>query len=538
MSAYDYVVVGGGSAGSVLAGRLSENRNVSVCLIEAGPPDKDIRIRVPLGVVTLMGHPRYDWRYQSEPHAHLDGKRVSVPRGRTLGGSGSINSMVYIRGRPSDYDGWAVSGCAGWDWQSVLPRFIALENNSRLGGDPLHGSNGPLFVEDLPSPHPLIGRFVEAGGDAGIPANQDFNGAVQEGLGWYQTTMHRGRRWSPADAFLTPAKSRPNLTIVTDTTVDRIAFDGRRAASVECVGRDGPRSIAVREEVILAAGAIGSPSVLLRSGVGPAAHLASLSIPIVLDLAAVGGNLHDHPAIGMHYGGGDQGYALSFATLLTNAIAPFRYVFGRRGLFASNTVEGGGFAKTLPTLDEPDVQFHVIPARVGHEGSMLTWGRGYYSDVCLLKPRSRGRLGLHSADPETAPAIDLNLLADDIDREAFMRGVRLLRKLLEHPALKTGDAHELVPGPDVTTDEDLVAYVNDRLGTAYHPVGTCRMGAAGDPDAVVDPELKVSGLDNVRVADASVMPDIVAGNTNAPTMMIADKAAEMIRGTARAESAA
>ena len=302
---------------------------------------------------------------------------------------------------------------------------------------------------------------------------------------------------------------------------------------MHCVGRDGPRAIGVNNEAILSAGAIGSPSILMRSGVGPAEHLGSLSIPVVLDLEGVGANLHDHPAIGMHYGGGDQGYALSFATFLPNAVAPLRYLLGRSGLFSSNTVEGGGFVKTLPSLDEPDVQFHFIPARVGHEGSMLVWGRGYYSDVCLLKPGSRGRLTLRSADPEAAPAIDLNLLADDADREAFLRGVRLLRTLLAHPALKTSDARELVPGPGVHTEDELMQYVHERLGTAYHPVGTCRMGPEGDPDSVVDPELRIIGLDNVRVADASVMPDIVAGNTNAPTMMIADKASEMIRHRSR-----
>ncbi len=528
MAEYDYVIVGGGSAGSVLAGRLSRIRDASVCLIEAGPPDSDLRIRIPLGVVALMGHPRYDWRFQSEPHRHLGGKRVSVPRGRTLGGSGSINSMVYIRGRASDYDAWEHSGCAGWNWRSVLPRFIALENNARLGGDPLHGDDGPLFVEDLPSPHPLVGRFIEAGADAGIPSNGDFNGSIQEGLGWYQATMHKGRRWSPADAFLTPAKASPNLTIVTDTTVDRVRFDGRRATSIVCVGRDGSRNIRVRKELILSAGAIGSPSILLRSGIGSADHLESLSIPTVHNLPGVGENLHDHPAIGVHYGGGDQGYALSFSTLLANAAAPFRYLLGRRGLFSSNTVEGGGFAKSLPSLREPDVQFHFIPARVGHKGRLLTWGRGYYCDVCLLKPRSRGRLTLRSPDLDVPPAIDLNLLADEADLSSFLRGVRLLRKLLAHPSLKTGSARELVPGPAVQTDDDLLRFVQQRLGTAYHPVGTCRMGAAGDPGAVVDPELRVFGLQNLRVADASVMPDIVAGNTNAPTMMIADRAAELI----------
>ncbi len=529
---FDYVVVGGGSAGSVVAGQLSEDPSLSVCLIEAGPDDNDLRIKIPIGLLWLMGNDRFDWCYRSAPHAHLDGKQVSVPRGKTLGGSGSINSMVYIRGRASDYDAWASEGCTGWDWESVLPRFVRQERNARLGHQPLHGDDGPLFVQDLASPNAFVERYVAAGEALGIPFNEDFNGTVQEGLGNYQATMKDGRRCSPADAFLGPARSRRNLTILTETEATQIQFDERRATELTVVTNGVERQIGVRKELVLSAGAIGSPALLLRSGVGAGARSQELGIPVVLDLPSVGENLHDHPAIGMHYGGGNQGYALSLATLLSNAVAPFRYIFGRRGLISSNTVEGGGFAKTLPALDEPDIQFHVIPARVGHEGSMLTWGRGYYSDVCLLKPRSRGRLELRSRDPDVAPAIDLNLLSDDVDREAFMRGVRLLRTLLAHPAMKSGSAHELVPGPNVATDEDLQRYVNERLGTAYHPVGTCRMGAAADPNAVVDPELRVSGLDNVRVADASVMPDVVAGNTNAPTMMIADKAAEMIAGHA------
>ncbi len=526
---FDRVVVGGGSAGAVIAGKLSEDPASTVCLIEAGPPDDDLRIRVPLGVMALMGNPRFDWRYQSEPHAHLGGKRVSVPRGKTLGGSGSINSMVYIRGRASDYDRWAELGCDGWDWQSVLPYFVRAENNGRLGDDPLHGDAGPLYVEDLPSPHPMISDLVAAGNDEGIPANADFNGTTQEGLGHYQVTMHRGRRWSPADAFLGPAKRRDNLTILTATEVDRIEFDGRRARRLAVKTPDGLAAIQVDGELVLSAGSIGSPSILLRSGIGPGKPLQALGIPVVHDLPGVGANLHDHPAVGMHYAGGEKGYALSLGTLLPNAVAPFRYLLSRDGLFSSNTVEGGGFARTLDSLDEPDVQFHFIPARVGHEGSMITLGRGYYSDVCLLKPKSRGKLALRSPDPGKAPAIALNLLSDESDQDAMLRGAKLLRRMLAHPKLKTRDATELVPGPDVRTDEDLMQFIHQKLGTAYHPVGTCRMGRAGDPQSVVDPELRVVGLDNVRVADASVMPEVIAGNTNAATMMIADRAVEFIR---------
>ncbi|MEM9056323.1 MAG: GMC family oxidoreductase N-terminal domain-containing protein [Pseudomonadota bacterium] len=536
---FDYVVVGGGSAGCVVAGLLSANPQRTVCLIEAGPPDDDPRIRVPLGLMGLIGNPRFDWCYRSEAHAHLNGRQVSVPRGKTLGGSGSINSMVYIRGRPSDYDAWAEQGCDGWHWQAVLDRFRAAENNGRLRDSALHGTAGPLYVEDLPSPHPMLRKLLAAGAAAGVPANDDFNGPRQEGLGNYQTTMHRGRRWSAADAYLRPALGRANLTVLTDTDVERVDVVDGRARALHVLSLGQRRRIGVGRELVLCAGAIGSPALLLRSGVGPAADLAGHGIEVALDLPGVGANLHDHPAVGMHYGGGDDGYALSLATLGQNLAAPFRYLASRRGLFASNTVEGGGFARTRELLDEPDVQFHFIPARVGHEGGMVTWGRGYYSDVCLLKPRSRGRLTLRSPRAGDAPAIDLNLLADDADERALLRGVRLLRKILSHAALSGGGARELVPGDAVgDTDDELRAFVHSRLGTAYHPVGTCRMGAADDARSVVDPRLRVIGLANVRVADASVMPEIVAGNTNAATMMIGAAAAEFVDTDARGAVAA
>ena len=526
---FDYVIVGGGSAGCCLAGRLSENPDKNVCLIEAGPPDNDLRIKIPLGLISLIGNPRFDWCYQSAPHSHLSGRTVPVPRGKTLGGSGSINSMVYIRGRPSDYDAWARVGCAGWNWQAVLPYFIKAESNQRLKDDPLHGKDGPLIVEDLRSPDPMLEQYIAAGAELGIPENRDFNGAFQEGIGAYQTTMSNGRRWSAADAYLKPAMGRKNLRVVTNAEVESIEFAGKIARQVVFRGGDDREPVGVGEKLILCAGAIGTPAMLLRSGIGPGDHLQALRIPLVHELAGVGENLHDHPAIAVLYEGGDGGRGLSLATMPKLAAAPFQYLFARRGLFASNLVEGGGFARTDPSLAAPDVQFHFIPSKVAHTGAKITWGRGYYGDVCVLKPASRGRLRLASANIDDDPIIDLNLLSNDADRQTLLRGLKLLRRILSSPALRGSGANEVVPGPTVQGDDELLEYIFERLGTAYHPVGTCRMGDPADPMTVVDPNLRVIGLENVLIADASIMPEIVAGNTHAPTMMIAEVAADRIR---------
>jgi choline dehydrogenase-like flavoprotein len=474
-----------------------------------------------LALIALIGNPRFDWCYESAPHAHMNGHTVPVPRGKTLGGSGSINSMVYIRGRPSDYDAWARLGCSGWDWESVLPYFIRAESNQRLADDPLHGGDGPLNVEDLRSPDPMLEQYVAAGKENGIPENRDFNGVSQEGI---------GTRWSAADAYLRPAKGRKNLHVVTNAEVESIDFEGKIARRVSLRGERDP--IRIEAELILCAGAIGTPTLLLRSGVGPQDHLQELQIPFVHELPGVGENLHDHPAIAAFYDGGNSGRGLSLVTLHKLAAAPFQYLLARRGLFTSNLVESGGFARTDASLAEPDVQFHFIPSKVGHIGAKITWGRGYYGDVCVLKPASRGRLRLASAKIDDDPIIDLNMLSKNEDQQTLLRGLKLLRRVLGSPALSGSGANEVVPGPAVQRDDELLQYIYERLGTAYHPVGTCRMGDPADLMTVVGSNLRVIGLENVLIADASVMPEVVAGNTNAPTMMIADVAADRIMGKA------
>ena len=530
MQTFDYVIIGAGSAGCCVANRLSIDKTKSVCLIEAGPKDNDLRIKIPIGFVMLMKHPRFNWLYASTPQAQLKNQSIAMPRGKTLGGSSSINSMVYIRGRPSDYDRWSELGCSGWDWKSVLPYFKRSEQNIRLGSDPRHGDDGPLYVEDPPSPHFLCNVFIEAGKEAGIPSNNDFNGEIQEGLGTYQLTMHNGRRWSSADAFLKPVIKRPNLEVITNAEVKVINFNNKRAESITIIKGNKLENINVNNEVILCAGAIGSPTVLLQSGIGPSAQLHDLGSNIIHDMAGVGENLHDHPAISTYFSAPFVGHGISLGTLPSILFSPIEYLFKRRGLLTSNTVEAGGFVRTNKKISEPDIQFHFIPARVGHQGSLIVWGRGYYSDVCLLKPKSRGRLWLEKIDGEYQPQIDPNLLADSDDKQTLIGGFKILRQIFAARPFRKFNSSEIYPGDEVKTDADIADYVLSHLGTAYHPVGTCRMGPADDPLTVVTPDLKVKGLDNVRVADASIMPEIVAGNTNAPTIMIAEKASDLILG--------
>ena len=525
---FDWVIVGAGSAGSVLAKRLSEDGRTTVAVVEAGGPDRSPLIRMPMGLMWLMRGGRYNYGFRSVPQKHLDGRQVPLPRGRTLGGSSSINGMIYIRGTKADYDGW---GVPGWTWDDVLPWFRRSERNASLETS-LHGTDGELWVSSNRDPHPLNRRFVAAGQALQIPETDDFNGPRQEGLGLYQTTTRNGRRWSAADAFLRDAMARPNVELFTGLPVRRVILRDGRATGIETPhGRIGARA-----GVILAAGAFASPQILQLSGIGDPAHLARLGVETELARPAVGRNLQDHPNVTlMHRMAGDESYGLSWSGLPRVAAAALSYATRRRGMFASNVVEAGGFARTEGHLAEPDVQFHFVPFhRSTTPGRIIAWGHGFALHVCVLRPTSRGTVMATDTDPATPPEIDVNMMATEDDRAALIRGVRLARRIIAAPPLADVAGTEVVPGAEHTSDEDIMAFIRRACGTVYHPVGTCRMGT--DADAVVDPELRVRGIDGLRVIDASIMPNLISGNTNAAAIMIGEKGADLIlrSGLARA----
>jgi choline dehydrogenase-like flavoprotein len=527
---FDYVIVGAGSAGCVLANRLTEDGRRTVCLIEAGRTDRSPLIRMPLGLMWLMRGKRFNWAFETSPQEHLDNRRIPVPRGKALGGSSSINGMIYIRGHRSDYDNWREMGCPGWGYDDVLPWFRKSERNGRLGADPLHGGDGPLHVSDNRDPHPLDSRFFEAGESLQIRRNDDFNGREQEGLGVYQTTTRNGRRWSAADAFLRPAVSRPNLSVMSDAAVSRIAVAGGRATGVELAGQ----TIAARREVILAAGAIASPQLLQLSGIGDSARLRAVGIDPVLENPSVGADLHDHPNVMlMRELLNTESYGISVAGFPRVVAAAFDYLFRGRGMFASNVVEAGGFARTRPEATAPDVQFHFVPFhRSTRPDRIVTWGHGFALHVCVLRPTSRGRVDIESRDPGVPPRIDPQMMATEYDRATLIAGTRLARRVMESTALAEISGPELIPGGEVQSDDEIMAFIRAKCSTVFHPVGTCRMGT--DKGAVVDTRLRVRGIDRLRVVDASIMPQIVSGNTNAATMMIAERGAAFIAEDARA----
>lgn len=525
---FDIVIVGAGSAGCVLANRLSADGRLRVALLEAGPTDRNVWIHLPIGYGKTMWNPALNWGFYTEPDPNMDGRRIYWPRGRCLGGSSSINGLIVIRGQPEDYDGWRELGNPGWGWSDVLPYFVKLESNADLGENQLHGTGGPLHVSDIRRPHELIEAVIAAAEQHGIPRTNDFNGRFQEGAGYYQLTVRNGLRMSAAKAYLTEAKRRSNLAILTEAQATRLLIEDGRAAGV--VYRKGGANHVLRAQagVVLAAGALQSPQLLMLSGIGPAPHLGEMGVPVVIDRPAVGAGLQDHLQVRLIYRCTKPittNDALN--TLLGRVRMGVEWVFTRGGPLAIGINQGGIFARALPGAVTPDVQFHIGTLSADMAGGKVHDFSGFTVSVCQLRPESRGSVTLASRDPFAAPVIQANYLATDTDRRCIVAGLELARRLAVTQPFADLVAEELQPGAGARTPDDLLAFARRNGVTIFHPSGTCRMGS--DDKAVVDPQLRVRGIDGLWVADCSIMPTLVSGNTNVPTIMIGEKASDLIR---------
>jgi choline dehydrogenase-like flavoprotein len=529
---HDYIVVGGGSGGCVVASRLSEDPSTSVCLLEAGGDGTGAIINIPAGAVAMLPTKINNWAFETTPQPGLNGRRGYQPRGKTLGGSSAINAMVYIRGDKTDYDRWAnEEGCAGWSYKEVLPYFKLSECNERIQNE-YHGRTGLLNVSDLRTDNPFQQRYLKAGEQAGYKITDDFNGAHQEGVGIYQVTQKHGERWSVARGYLLPyIGKRDNLTVHTKALVERIVFKGKKAVAVEVNINGQMFTLEARKEIILAAGALQTPQLLMVSGVGDSVELAQHGIPVVHHLPGVGKNLQDHPDFIFGYtskGVDTMGISLKGSWKMLKEI--FRFRRERRGMLTSNFAEGGAFLKTKPDLPAPDVQLHFVIALVDDHARNFHMSHGVSCHVCLLRPRSRGSIQLQGKSMSHAPVIDIGFLNDPQDLEDMVAGYKMTEKLMKAPAMAEWIEKDLFTA-DVKTDDDIRDILRKRTDTVYHPTGTCKMGT--DAMSVVDPELKVYGIEGLRIVDGSAMPSLVGGNTNAPIVMMAEKAVDMIRGFSR-----
>ncbi|MEI9887700.1 MAG: GMC family oxidoreductase N-terminal domain-containing protein [Rhizomicrobium sp.] len=528
---FDYVIAGAGTAGCVLANRLSEDPGNRVCLIEAGGRDAHPFIKVPALVGAALTLKELSWGLETVPQENLNGRRIPIPRGRVLGGSSSVNGMVYFRGHPKDYDDWAAAGNRGWSWAEVLPYFLRSEDNADYAGSPFHGHGGPMHVGSIRNPNPLNAVFADAMRALQFRHCDDFNGPDPEGYGLRQGAIRGGRRESGVTAFLKPAVHRPNLTVMTDAPVARIAVENRRAVGVDVLRGSETRRIAARREVILSGGAIGSPQMLLLSGIGDGAALRALGIAVQHDLPAVGANYHDHIAANVQmWTANAQSYGISLKALPRGAWNVLQYLLARQGPFASNVFESHAVLRSTAGLDRPDIQVVFQPARRNQNLFPLPLGHGFAISIVLLHPKSRGSVTLKSADPRALPLVDPRLLSAPEDIDPLVRGLDLARRVFATPVFAPYRATEFLPGATVAGDAQWRDYVRATAATVHHPAGSCRMGV--DDDAVVTPELKVRGIEGLRVADASVFPKLMGGNTNAPVMMVAEKAADMILGRA------
>jgi choline dehydrogenase len=531
---FDYIIIGAGSAGCVLADRLTASGRHRVLLLEAGGRDRNIWIHIPLGFGKLFDNAKVNWLYATEPETELNNRKIIQPRGKVLGGSSSINGLLYVRGQPEDFDHWRQLGNAGWAFADVLPYFRRAEDQER-GADALHGVGGPLAVSNVSEPHPLCEAFIAAAQQAGFPRNDDFNGPRQDGAGYFQLTAKNGRRWSTAVGYLRKARRRPNLAIACNALATRILFSGRRAVAVEYRQGQTTRTAYANAEVIVAGGAFNSPQLLQLSGLGPAELLRGLGIDVIADMPSVGSDLQDHLQVRMQY-------RCTEPITMNDVInhwrhrygAGLRYLLSRKGLLTIGAGYAGAFLRTRPDLMSPDVQIHFLIFSADTAGAALHAFPGFMTSVCQLRPQSRGFVHIKSNDPSVAPAIQPRYLSARNDCDSTVAGMKLMRRVMNQPAMRKYIAEERAPGPHCQSDADLLTFARDTGTTVYHPTSTCRMGS--DPAAVVDERLRVRGFERLRVVDASIMPTLVSGNTNAAVVMIGEKGADMVLEDAAADA--